>query len=112
MIVPLLSTSAPLIIPAVAVIAVGGGALMSLPYALLQPLMPEERHGALTGFYSASRGVGVALGPLLGGVAISLLAGAFGSTDGYAAVWGVCGVAALMSLPLLARVDEPDKQTS
>jgi hypothetical protein len=48
----------------------------------------------------------VALGPLLGGLAISLLAGPFSSTDGYAAVWGVCGIAALASLPVLGRIEE------
>jgi MFS family permease len=106
MVVPLVSTSAPIVVPAVVLIAVGGGTLMSLPYALLQPLMPERHHGVLTGFYSASRGVGVALGPLLGGLAISLLAGPFSSTDGYAAVWGVCGIAALASLPVLGRIEE------
>jgi MFS family permease len=66
--------------------------------------MPDERHGALTGYYSASRGLGVMLGPLLGGVAISVGSGAFGSTEGYAAMWGVCGAAALASVPLILRV--------
>jgi len=61
--------------------------MMSLPYALLQPLMPEERHGALTGYYSAGRGVGVMLGPLLGGVAIQAASGLLSSTEAYAAMW-------------------------
>jgi hypothetical protein len=55
-------------------------------------------------YYSASRGLGVMLGPLLGGVAISVGSGAFGSTEGYAAMWGVCGAAALASVPLILRV--------
>jgi len=82
--------------------------MMSLPYALLQPLMPEERHGALTGYYSASRGVGVMLGPLLGGLAIELGSGALSSTQGYAAMWFVCGAAALGSVPLIRRVERRD----
>jgi MFS family permease len=104
MIVPLLSTSPVLIVLVAPFIAVGGGVMMSLPYALLQPLMPEERHGALTGYYSASRGVGVMFGPLLAGLAISLLHGPLSSTEGYAAMWAVCGAAALGSVPLLLRV--------
>jgi MFS family permease len=104
MVVPLLTTSRPLIVAVAPFIAAGGGVMMSLPYALLQPLMPDERHGALTGYYSASRGLGVMLGPLLGGVAISVGSGAFGSTEGYAAMWGVCGAAALASVPLILRV--------
>jgi MFS family permease len=104
MVVPLLTTSPPLIIAAAPFIAVGGGVMLSLPYALLQPLMPEERHGALTGYYSASRGLGVMLGPLLGGVAIAAGSSAFSSTEGYAAMWAVCGAAALAAVPLILRV--------
>jgi MFS family permease len=104
MIVLLLTTSRPLIIAVAPIIAVGGGVMMSLPYALLQPLMPEERHGALTGYYSASRGVGVMLGPLLAGVAIQACSGLFSSTEGYAAMWAVCGCASLAAVPLIRRV--------
>jgi MFS family permease len=104
MVVPLLTTSRPLLIAAVPFIAVGGGVLMSLPYALLQPMMPDRQHGAMTGYYSVSRGLGVALGPLLGGVAVSVGAGVLASTQGYAAVWAVCAVSALASLPFLGRV--------
>lgn len=82
-------------------IGVGGAVLMTLPFALLIPLMPEGAHGAVTGYYSLSRGIGVSLGPLLGGVAIGALGGPLASTDGYAAVWGVCSVSVLLSIPLL-----------
>jgi MFS family permease len=104
MVVPLLTTSRPLLIAAVPFIAVGGGVLMSLPYALLQPLMPDEHHGALTGFYSLSRGVGVTLGPLLAGLAIDLCKSVLSSTEGLAAMWGVCAVATLASVPLISGV--------
>lgn len=107
LLVPLLVTSRPAIAAAAPIIALGGGVLMALPYALLVPLMPDEHHGALTGFYSASRGIGVMLGPLLGGVAISLGSGLFDSTKGYAAVWFVCAAACLISVPFLRRVEEP-----
>ena len=104
MFVLVFTTSRPLIAAVVPPVAIGGGILMALPYALLQPLMPEERHGALTGYYSVSRGLGVMLGPLLGGLAVTVASGWLASTEGYAAVWFVCASAALASVPLISRV--------
>ena len=49
----------------------------------------------MTGFYSLSRGIGTALGPVCAGAAIQLFRPAFASTHGYAAMWGVCLVSAL-----------------
>ena len=60
--------------------------------------MPDEEHGALTGYYSLSRGLGTWFGPLLAGAAISSLGGVFSATHGYQAVWGVCAVAVLVRL--------------
>ena len=111
MVVPLLTTFRPAIIAVVPFICIGGGVMMSLPYALLQPLMPEERHGALTGYYSASRGVGVMLGPLLAGVAISIGSGILSSTEGYASMWLVCGAAALAAVPLIQHVEPRESNT-
>jgi MFS family permease len=86
------------------VVGLGGGVVMALPYAVLTPLMPEEDHGALTGFYTFSRGIGIALGPLLAGVAVSVLSGPFAGTQGYQAVWGVCAAAVLLSLVFVRRL--------
>ncbi len=69
--VPLLTSSHLLVTLAMPFIALGGGMIMSLPYAVLIPLMPEDQRGAMTGYYSVSRGVGTWLGPLFGGLAIS-----------------------------------------
>jgi MFS family permease len=77
---------------------------MSLPYSLLMPLMPEGEHGALTGLYSVSRGLGVMAGPLGAGIAIELLGPLFESSHGYAAAWWVAGGAALLSLVPLRRL--------
>lgn len=100
--VPLLTTSRPVLIAAVPFIALGGGAVMTLAYALLMPLMPEDEHGLLTGFYSLSRGLGIVAGPILAGLAIDLTAnGPFGGTHGFQAMWLVCAVGALGSVPLL-----------
>jgi MFS family permease len=107
LLVPFLVTAKLPIAIVAPVIAVGGGVLMSQPYALLVPLMPEEHHGALTGFYTASRGIGIMLGPLIGGAAVALASGIMTSTQGYAAVWLVCAVASLLSVPFLRRVPDP-----
>jgi len=85
-------------------IAFGGGVIMTLPYAMLIPLMPEGEHGALTGFYSLSRGIGVMLGPLLAGVAVMALKNVLSSTHGFAAMWLVCAVSILVSVPLVKKV--------
>lgn len=77
---------------------------MTLPYALLMPMMPPEQHGSVTGLYSISRGVGIMFGPLLAGIAVQLGSGPLSSTHGYAAMWLIASVAILASLSLLARV--------
>jgi MFS family permease len=105
LLVPLVFTSPLIIACAVPFIAIGGGAIMALPYAVLMPLMPDEEHGTLTGVYSFSRGMGVWLGPLIAGLVITLLSGVLKSTQGYQATWGVCAIAILASLPFVRKLD-------
>lgn len=104
LLVPAITTTPAALLPAVLLVALCGGMLMSLPYSLLMPLMPADEHGALTGLYSVSRGLGVMLGPLLAGLAISLAKPLFASTDGYAAAWSVAALATLLSLVPLSRL--------
>jgi MFS family permease len=104
LIVPILTKTPAVLLPFVPVIAFGGGLVMTLPYAILIPLMPKDAHGILTGFYSLSRGLGVMLGPLLAGVAIQALKGPFASTHGFAAMWIVTSAAVLASIPVLGRL--------
>ncbi len=101
MLVPAFTTSIAILVPIMILMGLGGGLIMTLPYALLQPLMPPGQHGLLTGFYSLSRGLGTALGPLLAGIAIQVLSGPFSGTEGYAAMWLICGGTILASLPFL-----------
>jgi Na+/melibiose symporter-like transporter len=110
LLVPFLVTTPGIIALSVPFIAIGGGVLMALPYAVLQPLMPDGRHGALTGYYSLSRGLGTWLGPLVAGLAITALSGPFSSTHGYQAVWGVCAAASLLSLLPLRRLHEHERR--
>jgi len=102
--VPAFTDAVAILVPVMIIVGFGGGLIMTLPYAVLQPLMPPGRHGTLTGFYSLSRGIGTALGPLAAGIAIEVLAGPFSSTQGYAAMWLVCGGAILLSIPVVLRL--------
>jgi MFS family permease len=69
------------------------------------PLMPKDEHGALTGFYSISRGVGIVLGPILAGALIWLTKeGVFKATNGFQAMWIVCAAATFGSLFFLRRM--------
>jgi MFS family permease len=74
------------------------------------PLMPDDEHGLITGFYSFSRGLGIVLGPLLAGVAISVLRPLLGSTQGYAAMWLVCGGAILASIAFMEPLQRREAQ--
>jgi MFS family permease len=78
---------------------------MTQAYAHLIPLMPEDEHGALTGFYSLSRGLGIFSGPIIAGALISLTSsGPFGSTHGFQAIWIVCAGATFASLYFVRRL--------
>ena len=54
----------------------------------------RSEHGSLTGYYSFSRGLGTWLGPLLAGLAITVV-------GGYQAMWIVCAAAIVLSIPFL-----------
>ena len=77
---------------------------MTLAYAILMPLMPEDEHGLLTGFYSVS-GLRHHRRSNCRRVVISLTAsGPFSGTKGFQGVWLVCAVAALSSLVFIRRL--------
>jgi Na+/melibiose symporter-like transporter len=96
LLVPFVSTVPWVVALAAPLVAFGGGVTMSLPYALLMPMMPRGAHGAVTGLYSLSRGVGTSLGPLLAGVAIQT------AGEDYRWTWLVCAAAILVSIPVMA----------
>jgi Na+/melibiose symporter-like transporter len=100
LLVPFLTQSA-IAVAAVPFVAIGGGVIMALPYALLMPLMPEEAHGALTGYYSLSRGIGTMLGPILAGIAVQVARQPLSGSKGYAAVFLICSLAILASIPMM-----------
>ena len=63
-------------------------------------MMPEGAHGVVTGLYSLSRGIGISLGPLLGGVAIQASGG------DYSWVWLVCSAAIIASIAALRALGD------
>jgi MFS family permease len=100
-----ITTSHAVILAAVPFVAIGGGTVMTLAYAVLMPMMPEDEHGALTGLYSFSRGIGIVLGPILAGILIAVTKqGLFASTQGFQAMWIPCAAAALASLPFVRHL--------
>jgi MFS family permease len=110
LLVPLFTQSPYITLPILPFIAFGGGMILTLPYAILMPLMPDEEHGLITGFYSFSRGIGILLGPLLAGFATATLRPLLASTHGYAAMWLVCGAAILASLPFMKPIQSREAQ--
>lgn len=104
LLLPFLTQAPAVLIVTLPIVALGGGAIMTLPYALLIPLMPDGEHGALTGFYSLTRGLGTMLGPLITGLAIQLLRQPLAGTRGYQAMWLVCSAAILASIPFAHRL--------
>jgi MFS family permease len=108
LLVPFFTQTAWLVAPVLPFVAFGGGMILTLPYAILMPLMPEEEHGLLTGFYSFTRGIGILAGPLIAGVAISALRNQLAGTQGFAAMWLVCGAAILASIPLMGPMREKE----
>jgi MFS family permease len=103
---PFATTRPELLVPVLPIVAFGGGVIMTLPYALLMPMMPSDEHGTLTGFYSVSRGIGVALGPALAGLAIQL------AGQEYRAMWLVCAAAILVSIPFTRRLRDEGEDAS
>jgi MFS family permease len=104
------TTSRPVLIASIPFVALGGGTVMTMAYAILMPIMPADEHGALTGFYSLSRGVGITIGPILAGAAVALTrGGVFSATQGFQAVWIVCAAAALTSLLFLRRLRDAQR---
>jgi MFS family permease len=81
--------------------AIAGSILMTLPQALAFTLSPDSAQGAAAGLVDFSRAIGVVLGPVLVGAAVSASSSALSSTHGYAIMWPMIGVPMLASLALL-----------
>jgi MFS family permease len=88
----------------VPIVSAAAAIVMVVPFAALMTLMPDADHGAVSGVFTLSRGLGTMLGPVLAGAAIMLLRGMFTATEGYAAMWLVIGASTLATWPVLTRM--------
>jgi MFS family permease len=85
-------------------VAVAGGTVMTLSWALLFKLMPAQHRGAIAGLATTTKGLGLLIGPLVAGIMIDVTKPYLSSTDGYAALWPVCAVPVLAAIPLVASL--------
>jgi MFS family permease len=85
-------------------VAVAGGTVMTLSWALLFRLMPPHHRGAIAGLATTTKGIGLLVGPLVAGVMIDVLKPYLSKTDGYEALWPVCAVPVLAAIPLVASL--------
>jgi EmrB/QacA subfamily drug resistance transporter len=69
-----LSSTAGELVAARAVQGIGGALIMPLSLVLISEAFPAERRGAVLGAWSAIAGLGVAIGPLVGGAIVSGIA--------------------------------------
>lgn len=95
---------------AIVPVAFAAVVLMTLPYTLLMRLLPQqEAHGAGASIFGFAKGIGVLIGPLLAGLAITMLSrvpvGTFQATKGYAGAFGVAMILLVASIPLLGRIE-------
>lgn len=111
--IPTFVTTNTAFLVAIVPVAFAAVVLMTLPYTLLMRLLPErEAHGAGASVFGFAKGIGVLIGPLLAGVAITLLGrvpvGTFQATKGYAGAFGVAMLLLLASIPLLGRIERAE----
>lgn len=91
-------TQASWLIGVVPLVSGAAATVMTLPYAVLMRILHGEPHGAASGIFGVSRGIGSFLGPLITGVAIVWNRSLLSSTHGYAAFWIASGAYILISL--------------
>lgn len=101
-------TQATWVVALIPVVALSAATLMTLPESMLMRLVPAHLHGSASGLFGLSRGIGGVIGPVATGVAILVLRPVLSTTHGYAAMWFVCSLTLLISIPfvLALRHDE------
>ena len=91
-------------------VALAGGTVMTLAWALLFKIMPPTHHGSVTGLATTTKGFGLILGPLIVGAAIDIFRPVLESTEGYAIVRPLAAIPVLAAIPFVALlVDAEDR---
>ena len=92
-------------LPAVFLVAITAGAVMTLAWGLLFKLMPASDRGAISGLATTTKGFGLLIGTPLAGVAVELLSPHLTATHGYQALWPLLGLPILAVIPLVIRLE-------
>ena len=85
-------------------VAIAGGTVMTLAWALLFKLMPAQHRGAISGLATTTKGIGLLVGPLCAGIMIDVMSPYLSKTDGYEMLWPVCAIPVLAAIPLVASL--------
>jgi MFS family permease len=85
-------------------VAIAGGLVMTLSWAVLFRLMPAEQRGAISGIATTTKGWALIFGPLAAGILIDALEPYLSATDGYQVLWPFCAILVLASIPIVANV--------
>jgi MFS family permease len=85
-------------------VAVAGGTVMTLSWALLFKLMPAQHRGAISGLATTTKGLGLLFGLLVAGVMIDVMKPYLSKTDGYGILWPVCALPVIVAIPLVASL--------
>ena len=85
-------------------VAIAGGTVMTLSWALLFKLMPPEERGAISGIATTTKGWGLVFGPLIAGGLIDVLRPHLEATDGYQVLWPVCAAPVILAIPIVASL--------
>ncbi|MER3410661.1 MAG: hypothetical protein C4306_11415 [Thermoleophilia bacterium] len=85
-------------------VAIAGGTVMTLSWALLFKLMPGEDRGAISGLATTTKGLGLLLGPLVAGVLIDVLEPHLDATEGYQVLWPFCALLVVAAIPIVASL--------
>jgi len=90
-------------------VAIAGGTVMTLAWGLLFKLMPMQHRGAVSGLATTTKGLGLLIGTPIAGLTIDLARPWLSATDGYQAVWFVCGIPILAAIPLVYRLMKAER---
>lgn len=104
---PVFSQSSWVVI-AIPLVAGAAATIMTLPYSALMRIIDGYPHGAISGLFGISRGIGTFIGPILAGLAIQEGQGLFKSTNGYAGEWLAAGGFIIISLYFLLQIRAPE----
>jgi MFS family permease len=89
-------------------VAMAGGTVMTLAWALLFKVSPSTDRGTVTGLATTTKGIGLIIGPLAAGAAIDIMSPYLESTHGYAAVWPAMAIPVLAAIPFVIRLTEAE----